>query len=131
MLDIRLIREDPDRVKRAMKTRNKDMDAVVDEIIAIDQKRRELASKRDGLKAEQNNASKLIPQIKKSGGDISEIMQKMNKVKEAIKADEDELNALEQKPAIAKKQLCSSFNLTEEQLAAYCSDTPPEGVNYN
>lgn len=38
---------------------------------------------------------------------------------------------LEQKPAIAKKQLCSSFNLTEEQLAAYCSDTPPEGVNYN
>ena len=97
MLDIRLIREDPDRVKRAMKTRNKDMDAVVDEIIAIDQKRRELASKRDGLKAEQNNASKLIPQIKKSGGDISEIMQKMNKVKEAIKADEDELNALEQK----------------------------------
>ncbi len=97
MLDIRLIREDPDRVKRAMKTRNKDMDAVVDEIIAIDQKRRELASKRDGLKAEQNNASKLIPQIKKSGGDISEIMQKMNKVKEAIKADEDELNALEAK----------------------------------
>ena len=34
MLDIRLIREDPDRVKRAMKTRNKDMDAVVDEIKA-------------------------------------------------------------------------------------------------
>ena len=97
MLDIRLIREDPDRVKRAMKTRNKDMDAVVDEIIAIDQKRRELASKRDALKAEQNNASKMIPQIKKSGGDISEIMQKMNKVKEAIKADEDELNALEAK----------------------------------
>ena len=97
MLDIRLIREDPDRVKRAMKTRNKDMDAVVDEIIAIDQKRRELASKRDALKAEQNNASKLIPQIKKSGGEISEIMQKMNKVKEAIKADEDELTALEQK----------------------------------
>ena len=97
MLDIRLIREDPDRVKRAMKTRNKDMDAVVDEIIAIDQKRRELAAKRDGLKAEQNNASRLIPQIKKSGGDIGEIMQKMNKVKEAIKADEDELNALEAK----------------------------------
>ena len=97
MLDIRLIREDPDRVKRAMKTRNKDMDAVVDEIIEIDRKRRELSGKRDALKAEQNAASKQIPQIKKAGGDISEIMQKMNKVKEAIKADEDELNALEQK----------------------------------
>ena len=41
MLDIRLIREDPDRVKAAMKTRNKDMDAVIDEIIAIDAKRRD------------------------------------------------------------------------------------------
>ncbi|MBQ5970514.1 MAG: serine--tRNA ligase [Clostridia bacterium] len=97
MLDIRLIREDPDRVKRAMRTRNKDMDAVIDEIIAIDQKRRELASKRDSLKAEQNAASKQIPQIKKAGGDIGEIMAKMNRVKEAIKADEDELNALEAK----------------------------------
>ena len=97
MLDIRLIREDPDRVKRAMRTRNKDMDAVIDEIIAIDQKRRELSSKRDALKAEQNAASKQIPQIKKAGGDIGEIMARMNRVKEAIKADEDELAAAEQK----------------------------------
>ena len=95
MLDIRLIREDPDRIKAAMKTRNKDMDAVIDEIIDIDAKRRVLASKRDGLKAEQNATSKQIPAIKKAGGDISEIMAKMNAVKEAIKADEDELAALE------------------------------------
>ena len=97
MLDIKWIREDPDRIKAAMKTRNKNMDAVIDEIIAIDAKRRELSSKRDGLKAEQNAASKQIPAIKKAGGDISEIMQKMNAVKEAIKADEDELSALEAK----------------------------------
>lgn len=97
MLDIKLIREKPDFVKAAMKTRNKDMDAIVDEIIAIDLKRRELSSKRDALKAEQNAASREIPAIKKAGGDISEIMAKMNAVKEAIKADEDELNALEAK----------------------------------
>ena len=95
MLDIRLIRENPEKVKAAMKTRNKDMDAVVDEILAIDEKRRELTTKRDALKAEQNAASKQIPAIKKAGGDISEIMQKMNAVKEAIKADEAELNELE------------------------------------
>ncbi len=97
MLDIKLIREKPDFVKAAMKTRNKNMDELVDEIIAIDEKRRELASKRDSLKAEQNAASREIPAIKKAGGDISEIMAKMNAVKEAIKADEDELNALEAK----------------------------------
>lgn len=95
MLDIKLIREKPDLVKAAMKTRNKNMDAFVDEIIEIDVKRRELSSKRDALKAEQNVASRQIPQIKKAGGDIGEIMAKMNAVKEAIKADEDELNDLE------------------------------------
>ena len=95
MLDIRLIRENPEKVKAAMKTRNKDMDALVDEILAIDEKRRELTTKRDALKAEQNAASKQIPAIKKAGGDISEIIQKMNAVKEAIKADEAELNELE------------------------------------
>ena len=35
MLDIKVIRENPDRVKQAMKTRNKDMDAAVDEILEI------------------------------------------------------------------------------------------------
>ncbi|MGN1419040.1 MAG: serine--tRNA ligase, partial [Acutalibacteraceae bacterium] len=95
MLDIKLIRENPEKVKAAMKTRNKDMDALVDEIIEIDGKRRELSSKREALKAQQNAASKQIPAIKKAGGDISEIMKEMNAVKEAIKADEDELNALE------------------------------------
>ena len=97
MLDIKVIRENPDMVKAAMKTRNKDMDALVDEILEIDAKRRELASKRDALKAEQNAASKQIPAIKKAGGDISEIMAKMNEVKAAIKADEDELAALEER----------------------------------
>lgn len=97
MLDIKLIREQPDMVKAAMKTRNKDMDALVDEIIEIDGKRRELSQKREALKAEQNAASKQIPVIKKQGGDISEIMAKMNTVKAAIKEDEDELAELEAK----------------------------------
>ena len=97
MLDIKLIRENPDLVKAAMKTRNKDMDAAVDEIIAIDGKRRELSAKKEALKAKQNAASKEIPKIKKEGGDISAIMAEMNAVKAAIKEDDDELAALEAK----------------------------------
>ena len=85
MLDIKLIRENPDKVKAAMKTRNKDMDAIVDEILAIDKQVRELTQKADTLKAEQNAASKQIPQIKKEGGDISEIMARMNAIKEEVK----------------------------------------------
>ena len=97
MLDIKLIRENPDLVKRAMKTRNKDMDALVDEILEIDARRRELSSKRDQLKARQNAAGKMIPQLKKEGKDTSELMAEMNAVKDAIKADDEELTALENK----------------------------------
>jgi len=94
MLDIKLIRENPQKVKDAMKTRNKDMDALVDEILEIDKKARELTQKADALKAEQNAASKKIPQIKKEGGDISEIMARMNSIKEEVKVLDSEKNEL-------------------------------------
>ncbi len=94
MLDIKLIRENPQKVKDAMKTRNKDMDAIVDEILDIDKKVREITQKADALKAEQNAASKQIPLIKKDGGDISEIMARMNAIKEEVKVLDAERNEL-------------------------------------
>lgn len=97
MLDIKLIRENPDLVKAAMKTRNKDMDATVDEVLAIDAQRRELMQANDALKQEQNAASKKIPQIKKEGGDISEIMARMNEIKAKIKADDAKIAELDAK----------------------------------
>ncbi len=97
MLDIRLIRENPEKVKAAMKTRNKDMDALVDEILDIDKKVRELTQKADALKAQQNAASKDIPRIKKEGGDISEIMTKMNAIKEEVKVLDAEKAVLAEK----------------------------------
>ena len=97
MLDIKVIRENPEKVKAAMKSRNKDMDALVDEVLAIDVERRELMTKTDAFKQEQNEASKKIPQIKKEGGDISEIMKRMNEIKELIKANDAVLSELEEK----------------------------------
>ena len=97
MLDIKVIRENPEKVKAAMKSRNKDMDSLVDEVLAIDAERRELMTKTDALKQEQNEASKKIPQIKKEGGDISEIMKRMNEIKDLIKANDAVLSELEEK----------------------------------
>ncbi|MBE6774936.1 MAG: serine--tRNA ligase [Ruminococcaceae bacterium] len=94
MLDIKLIRENPQKVKDAMKTRNKDMDALVDEILDIDKRVREITQKADALKAEQNAASKQIPAIKKQGGDIGEIMARMNAIKEEVKVLDAERNDL-------------------------------------
>ena len=89
MLDIKVIRQDPERVKAACRSRNKDLDAVVDEIMSIDAERRAITSEADELKAQQNQASKQIPAIKKAGGDVSEIMAKMKE----ISAKVGELNA--------------------------------------
>jgi len=97
MLDIRIIRENPQLVKDAMKKRNKDMDALVDEVLAIDVQRRELTVKLDQLKQEQNAASREIPKIKKEGGDISAIMARMNEIKETVKAGDVQLSELEAK----------------------------------
>ena len=97
MLDIKLIRENPDLVKAAMKSRNKDMDALVDEVLAIDVQRRELMQITDAMKQEQNSTSKQIPQIKKAGGDISEIMARMNEIKEKVKANDAEIAELDKK----------------------------------
>jgi len=97
MLDIRLIRENPDKVKAAMKSRNKDMDALVDEVLELDVERRKLIASTDALKQEQNAASKQIPMIKKNGGDISEIMKRMNEIKETLKEDDAKLSELEAK----------------------------------
>ncbi len=96
MLDIRIIRENPQLVKDAMKKRNKDMDALVDEVLAIDAQRRELTVKIDQLKQEQNAASREIPKIKKEGGDISAIMARMNEIKETVKAGDVRLAELEE-----------------------------------
>ena len=111
MLDIKVIRENPEKVKAAMKTRNKDMDALVDEVLAIDAERRVLMTKTDALKQEQNEASKKIPQIKKEGGDISEIMKRMNEIKELIKANDAVLSELEEKQ---KKNMYEFPNIPSE-----------------
>jgi len=95
MLDIKRIRETPEKVKTAMRSRNKDMDALIDEVLAIDVKRRELMSATDAMKQEQNAASRDIPRIKKEGGDIGSLMTRMNQLKESIKLNDAQLAALE------------------------------------
>ena len=97
MLDIKQIRENPEQVKAAMRSRNKDMDSLIDELLAIDIKRRELMTTTDTMKQEQNAASRDIPRIKKEGGDIGVIMTRMNKLKETIKNNNAALAELETK----------------------------------
>ncbi len=63
MLDINLIRENPDIVRAALKLRQMDTD-VVSRILEIDQQRRSLLTRAESLKSERNTVSKEISQVK-------------------------------------------------------------------
>ena len=54
MLDIKVIRENADRVKAAMKSRNMDADQVIESILQIDVDRRRVTGETEALKAQQN-----------------------------------------------------------------------------
>ena len=97
MLDIKTVRQDPERVKQAVKNRCGNLDKEIDELLAIDVQRREIISRVEELKAKQNAVSKMIPQYKKEGKDVSEIFAEMKEISETIKADDNALSELEAK----------------------------------
>ena len=97
MLDIKVIKNDPERVKQAMRNRNMDLDAKIDELLEIDVKRREITGKTESKKANQNAVSKQIPIIKKQGGDVSAIMAEMKSLSDEITELNTELAELEAK----------------------------------
>lgn len=113
MLDIKVVRTEPDRVKVAMRSRNKDMDAEVDRVLAIDAQRRELSSQADALKARQNQASKEIPRIKKEGGDVASLMEEMKNLSNEIKGLDGQIAALE---AEQRNILLSIPNIPHESV---------------
>lgn len=97
MLDIKLIRENPDAVKAAIKKREMNLDSVVDEILDVDKERREATGAVEAKKAEQNAVSKEIPKIKKAGGDASEVMARMKALSAEIKDADAKLDAINEK----------------------------------
>jgi len=60
LLDIRLIREDPDGVRSALERRGPEAAAGLDRVIALDARRRTLLPEIEGLRAEQNEANTRI-----------------------------------------------------------------------
>lgn len=73
MLDIRLLREDPDAVKARLATRSGNYADLIDQILACDARRRESETRVQHLRAEKNRLSKEIGGLKKSGCDSSRL----------------------------------------------------------
>jgi seryl-tRNA synthetase len=61
VIDLRLVREDPDRVRASQRTRGAD-ESLVDALLAADDARRAAVSRADTLRAEQKTASRAVSQ---------------------------------------------------------------------
>ncbi|MDP8292588.1 MAG: serine--tRNA ligase, partial [Candidatus Orphnella occulta] len=83
MLDIRFIRENPDKVKQALKNKNSKLD--IDELLNLDIERRKLLVKADMLKNTRNIESNEIAMLKKQGKDATTKMNEMKAVSQKIK----------------------------------------------
>lgn len=93
MLDIKLIRENPELVKIGIE--NKREKNRIDEILVLDSKRRELIFRTDELKSKRNQTSMEIAKLKKSGADASNIIAEMKRVSDEITLNDSLLKDLE------------------------------------
>ncbi len=96
MLDIKLIRENPDKVKAGMRAKEVDCDAAIDRIVELDALRRSLIQETEQAKSAQNKVSKQIPQMKKNGEDTTAVFAEMAKLKSEIAENDSKLTAVEQ-----------------------------------
>ena len=85
MLDIKFIRQNPDKVKKACK--DKGIEVEIDRILEIDQKRREILKFIEKIRAQKNKASKEIVKDQKEKERIVSEMRKLDKREEKLKED--------------------------------------------
>ncbi|MBO4830926.1 MAG: serine--tRNA ligase [Oscillospiraceae bacterium] len=95
MIDIKLIRENPEEIKKRLLYKEVDCSDAIDRILELDGLRRDTIAKTEAYKAEQNKVSKQIPQMKKAGEDTAPVFARMNELKAAAKEADAALRDIE------------------------------------
>src|SRR5690349_2245948 len=93
MLDLRLIRSDPERVKEALARRG--AAAGVDELVALDARRRRLLPEIEGAQAERRTLSKQVGEAKQRGEGAEDLVASVQGLKERIESGKAELEKVE------------------------------------
>lgn len=95
MLDIKLIRENPDKINELLKRRNPTLS--IDEVLVIDEERRKIQTKADELRAKRKAESQKIGQMKKNGENTDEIQEDVRVLGDEIKDLEGKQTELDEK----------------------------------
>jgi len=111
MIDIRLIRSDPEFVRNTLAKRGKEIR--FDELLKIDSIRREKLHRCELLRAEQNRTGEIIAQKKKQKENVDDLLISMSNIKQQIAELEEELKSLDEQ---IEQILLTIPNLPHESL---------------
>ena len=95
MLDIKLIRENPEKINELLKRRNPDLS--IDEVIKIDEERRKVQAQADELRAKRKKDSQSIGELKKKGENTDAVQAEVKKLGDDIKLLEEKQTDLDNK----------------------------------
>jgi seryl-tRNA synthetase len=93
MLDIRLIRSDPEKIRTGIQKKGATND--LDALLRFDEERRQIIGENDRLKNEKNKVSEEISAAKKAGQDAQDKILAMREVAQRIKELDDRLQLVE------------------------------------
>lgn len=111
MLDLNYIIENKEHVKELLK--RKMYEADIDALVADVLEKRKIQKMTEDNKSEQNKLSKSVPQVKKEGGDVNAIFEKVKALAAENKVNEEKLKELDEK---VRKVLEALPNLPDEDL---------------
>jgi seryl-tRNA synthetase len=97
MLDVKLIRQDPDGVRARLAARGavEATDAAVERVLALDAERRTLVAEGDGLKARRNAVSQEVGERKRRKESADDLIAEMGQVNARIKEIDARLREVE------------------------------------
>lgn len=93
MLDIKVLRNEPDKIREALKKRYNDLD--ITPAIELDKQRRAILAEVEQKKAKQNEISKKVPAMKKAGEDVAPVFAEMKELSNEIKADDEKVRDID------------------------------------
>ena len=124
MLDIKLIRENPEKVNELLKRRNPDLS--IDAVLAVDEERRQIQTQADELRAKRKNESQKIGMMKKNGENTDAIQEDVRKLGDEIKALEEKQVELDEKQ---RNLLLYTPNIPDDTTPIGASDADNVGVS--
>ena len=94
MIDPKVLRENPDEIKRVLKIRKMESAVDMTALSELDSKMLSLGKECDVLRESRNKLSKEVGNIKREGGDAAAVMSQVNEVNSKIEKNEAEIAAL-------------------------------------